>query len=79
MEAFFFLDLYKNDVISDLADAFPGDDIFAFSTEKIAESAWTGNYQSSETAGDAVELYVNGAAQTPAGAGVDDLFLFQFT
>lgn len=79
METFFFLNFYQNDVISDLADAFPGDNILIFPTEKAAESARSGNNQSSETSGFAVKFYIRRASEAAAGTGIDDFFLFQFT
>lgn len=75
MKTFFFLYLYQDDIIPDLADAFPGDHVFAFSSEKAAESAWTGNNKSSQTAGFVVEFHINGTSKTSAGTGIDNLFL----
>jgi len=36
VETFFLIDFHKNNVISDLADAVPGDNIFVISSEKTA-------------------------------------------
>lgn len=79
MEAFFFLDFYQNDVIPNLANAFPGDDIFVFSAEKTAEFARARYYKSSQPAGLTVKFHIRRTAQAAAGTGVDDLFLLQFT
>lgn len=75
MEALFLLYLYQDDVVTDLADTFPGDDILAFSSEKAAEAAGAGNDQSGKAAGFAVKFYIGGAAKASAGAGIDDFFL----
>ena len=76
VKAVFFLYFYKDNVIADLADAFPGDDVFTFPPEKITEPSWTGNHQSSKAAGDAVKFHVDGTAKAPAGTGIDNFFLF---
>ena len=34
MKTFFFVNLYKDNIISDLADTVPGDDIFIISSKK---------------------------------------------
>lgn len=79
MKVFFFFDVDQDDVIADLADTFPGDDVFTFFTEQTAESAGTGDNKCSKTSGPAVEFHVSGTAKTAAGAGIDDFFLLQIT
>lgn len=75
MEEFFFLDFHQDNVISDLADTFPGNDKFAFPAEKPEEAAGTGNDQGCETVGLAVKFHIYGTAQAAAGTDVDDFFL----
>ena len=75
VETFFLIDFHKNNVISDLADTVPGDDIFTFTAEQTAESSGAREDQGSETAGLAVKFDIYGTAQTAAGTGVDDFFL----
>ena len=75
VETLLFLYLHQNDVVSDLADTLPGNDIFAFSSEKAAETAGAGNDKSSKTAGFAVEFHVDRAAEASTGTGIDDFFL----
>lgn len=79
MKTFFFLNFHKNNVISDLTDTFPGDDVFAFTSEKAAEFSGSRDDQRGDAAGLAVKFQINGTAKTSAGTGVDDFFLFQFT
>ena len=73
--AILFINFYQDNVISDLADTIPGDDIFTFTAEQTAESSGTWENQGSETAGLAVKFDIYGTAQTAAGTGVDDFFL----
>ena len=74
-KTFIFVNLYQDNVISDLADTVPGDDIFTFTAEQTAESSGAREDQGSETAGLAVKFDIYGTAQTAAGTGVDDFFL----
>ena len=75
METFFFIDLYKDNVISDLTDTVPGDAVFAVPAKKTAEFSGTGYDQGSHSAGFAVKFHINRAPETAAGAGVDHFFL----
>ena len=75
MKAFFFLNFYQDNVISNLADAFPGNDILTFPSPEIAEFAGTWDHQSSKFSGLTVELYVHRTAETPTGADIDYFFL----
>lgn len=79
MPTFFFLNFYQNNIVSNLADTFPGNDKFTFSSRKKAEFPRTGNDQRSDASGVAVEFDVCRTAKTPACAGVDNFFLFQIT
>lgn len=76
MTAGFFVDLYQNDIFSNLADAFPGDDIFRLSAEETAETTWTWHNYRSEAAGFAVKFHIHRTAQAFAGTDINDLFLF---
>lgn len=75
MEAFVLLDFYKNNIFANLTDAFPGNDVFAFSSEKAAETSRSGNDQCSQAACFTVKFHINGTAQAFAGTDIDDFFL----
>lgn len=75
METFILLYFYKNNIFPNLADTFPGDNIFAFSSEETAETSWSGKNQSCEAARFTVEFHINGTTKTFAGADIDDFFL----
>lgn len=79
VKTFFFFDIYKNDVISDLTDTFPGDNVFTFSGEQTAESTGTRDDEGSKTSGLAVEFHICRTSKTAACAGIDNFFLFQIT
>ena len=75
-----FINFYKDDIIPDLADTAPGDDIFAAGLpETEAEAAGTGDYQGSDTAGLTVEFHIYRTAKCTTGTDIDYLFLLQFT
>ena len=71
-QAFVFLDFHQDNVLTDLADTFPGDHIFTFMAEKSAESAGTGNYKCSKPTGAAVKFNICSTAKAFTGTGVDD-------
>lgn len=75
MEAFFFLNLYQNNVIPNLADTFPGYNIFTVSSKKSAKMPWSGYNQGCQTACGTVKLHIDGASQATAGTDVDDFLL----
>lgn len=75
MQTLFFLNFNQDNIIPDLADAFPGDDKLAFPSKETKTFAWTGNDQRCETVGFAVEFHINGTTKASAGADVDDFFL----
>lgn len=76
VEAFFFLNFYKNNVVTNLTDTVPGNGVFIFPSKKIVKFTRAGNDECSHAACFAVEFNVYGTAQTAAGAGVDYFFLF---
>ena len=71
MKTFFFFDFDEDDIITNLADAAPGNDVFAFSAGKKTES--------SDGSCFAVELQIDRAAKTATGTGIDDFFLSKLT
>lgn len=79
MKTFFFFDFDQDDVIPNLTDAAPGDDIFAFAAWKKAEFTGTRNDESSDGSCFAVKLQIDRAAKTATGTGIDDFFLSKFT
>ena len=56
MKTFFFFDFDEDDIITNLADTAPGNDVFAFSAGKKTEFAGTWNDESSDGSCFAVEL-----------------------
>ena len=69
MKTFFFFDFDEDDIITNLADAAPGNDVFA--------GTW--NDESSDGSCFAVELQIDRAAKTATGTGIDDFFLSKLT
>ena len=45
METFFFVYFHKDDIVPDLADTFPGNDIFIITSEQAAESSGAWKYK----------------------------------
>ena len=76
---FFLADFHQNDIRSDLADAFPGNDVFLIRTEKSEQTEWTGNDDGPDTAVFFVEHQIIDPAKPAAVAAVDDVFFLQFT
>ena len=58
MKTFFFFDFDEDDIITNLADTAPGNDVFAFSAGKKTEFAGTWNDESSDGSCFAVELQI---------------------
>ena len=79
MKTFFFFDFDEDDIITDLADAAPGNDVFAFSSGKKTEFTWTRNDESSDGSCFAVEFQIDRTAKTATGTGIDDFFLSKLT
>ena len=78
LAAVFFFQFNKNDIISNLYDTVPWNDIFIFFAPETAEFAGHGDYHCLNFSGSTVEFKINGAAQAFAGTGIDDLFLSEF-
>ena len=76
--AVFFFQFNKNDIITNLYNAVPWNDIFIFFAPETAEFAGYGDYHWLNFSGFTVEFKINGAAQAFAGTCVDDLFLSEF-
>ena len=70
---------HKNDIVSDLSDAVPGDDDIVVSAEHTAESGGAGKDQCGDLAAGAVEFHIDGTAKAFAGTDIDDFFFPQFT
>ena len=79
VKTFFFFDFDEDDIITNLADTAPGNDVFAFSAGKKTEFAGTWNDESSDGSCFAVELQIDRAAKTATGTGIDDFFLSKLT
>lgn len=79
MKTFFFFDFDEDNIISNLADAAPGDNIFTLSSGEEAKFTRSGNDQCGNRTCFAVEFQINRAAETAAGTGVDDFFLSKLT
>lgn len=60
--AFFFIDVYQNDIPADLADLLPGDDIFRIPAEDAAESSGTGDDQCENAAVFLIDEKIHDAA-----------------
>ena len=60
METFFFVYFHKDDIVPDLADTFPGNDIFIITSEQAAESSGAWKYKGSELTAFAVKFRING-------------------
>jgi hypothetical protein len=75
----FLVNIYKNDVCSNLHDAAPWYDILKIPAQETAELSGTGNNERQNAAGFAVKLQIADTAQRTAGLNIDDFFLFQIT
>lgn len=75
METFFFVYFYKDDIVSDLADTFPGNDIFIITSEQAAESSGAWKYKGGELTVLAVKFHINGTSETAAGTDINYFFL----
>ena len=74
METFFFVYFHKDDIVPDLADTFPGNDIFIITSEQAAESSGAWKYKGGELTAFAVKFRINGTSET--AAGTDTSFCF---
>ena len=73
------VNFHQDNIVPDLADAVPGNHIFAARPEEAeAEAAWSRNDNRGNTAGLAVKLHIHRTAKSPAGTDIDHFFLLQF-
>ena len=75
METFFFVYFHKDDIVPDLADTFPGNDIFMITSEQAAESSGAWKYKGGELTAFAVKFRINGTSETAAGTDINYFFL----
>ena len=61
--------------LADLADAFPGNDIFIITSEQAAESSGAWKYKGGELTAFAVKFRINGTSETAAGTDINYFFL----
>ena len=71
MKTFLFFNFYKDDVITNLADTVPGNNVFIFASEKTAEFTGTWNNQGMNASCGTTEAF--------AGTGINDFFLSKLT
>ena len=79
METFFFVYFHKDDIVPDLADTFPGNDIFIITSEQAAESSGAWKYKGGELTAFAVKFRINGTSETAAGTDINYFFLLLLT
>ena len=80
MKTFFFFDFDEDDIITNLADAAPGNDVFAFSVrEKQQNLPGPGTMRAVNGSCFAVEFQIDRTAKTATGTGIDDFFLSKLT
>ena len=77
MKTFFFFNFYKDDVITNLADTVPGNNVFIFASEKTAE--FHRNNQGINASCGTVKFQINGTTEAFAGTGINDFFLSKLT
>lgn len=78
MKTFFFFDFDKNDIVTNLSDTAPGNDVFTFTSRKKAEFSWTGYDQCSDLSGFDIKFQIDRASKTATGTGIDHFFLSKF-
>ena len=64
---------------TDLADTFPGNDVFGIAAEKTADLCRTGINDCFHKSGTDIDIHIAYTAKRTAGTGVDHFFLPQFT
>ena len=75
--AMLFVNFHQDNIIPDLTDTVPRNDIFAVcAPETEAEAPGTWNYKGCDTAGFTVEFHIYRAAKGAAGTDIDHFFLF---
>ena len=77
--ALFLFHIDQDNISTDLYDTPPWNEKFKISSEKPAQPTGTGDDQSKDTAGTAVDFQVTDTAHGTAGAHVDDFLLAQGT
>ena len=79
MKTFFLLDFYEDNVITNLANTVPWNDIFIVVTEETAKFSGTRDDQGIYASCGTVKFQVNGTTEAFAGAGINDFFLSKLT
>ena len=79
VKTFLFFNFYKDDVITNLADTVPGNNVFIFASEKTAEFTGARNNQGINASCGTVKFQVNGTTEAFAGTGINDFFLSKLT
>ena len=79
MKTFFLLDFYEDNVITNLANTVPWNDIFIFASEKTAEFTGARNNQGINASCGTVKFQINGTTEAFAGTGINDFFLSKLT
>ena len=79
MKTFFLLDFYEDNVITNLANTVPWNDIFIVVTEETAKFSGTLDDQRIYASCGTFKLLINGTAEAFAGAGINDFFLSKLT
>ena len=79
MKTFFLLDFYEDNVITNLANTVPWNDIFIVVTEETAKFSGTRDDQRIYASCGTVKFQIDGTAEAFAGAGINDFFLSKLT
>ena len=79
MKTFFFFIFYEDNVITNLANTVPWNDIFIVVTEETAKFSGTRDDQGIYASCGTVKFQINGTAEAFAGAGINDFFLSKLT
>ena len=79
MKTFFLLDFYEDNVITNLANTVPWNDIFIVVTEETAKFSGTRDDQRIYASCGTVKFQIDWTAEAFAGAGINDFFLSKLT
>ena len=79
MKTFFLLDFYEDNVITNLANTVPWNDIFIVVTEETAKFTGARNNQGINASCGTVKFQINGTTEAFAGTGINDFFLSKLT
>lgn len=79
MPARILIDFYKDDISTDLSDAFPGNDKFCIPSEKRTELSGTRDDECKKTAAAGIDIHIIDTSEGAAGADIDHFFLSEFT